>query len=176
MTLPSRRALLIALASLLLVALLIGIPWLSPARGVERAWKNVVSAIEENDQDSLASYLGQDYKDGFGLDRGETLRIAAGIRRQFLVCTIRLERPTIVMDVNKHAAITRALIRLDGQGTSLATAAIQASQASQTPTEFRWRRNSWKPWDWRLISVENNDAARGIASLARYRDSSGLTP
>lgn len=167
MTLPSRRVLLVALAAILALGLLLGLPWLSPSRGVERAWKGVVSAMEDNDRERLAAYLADNYKDGFGLDRDGALRLAASMRGQFVVCTIRRERPELVMDVNKKAAVTRALIRLGGQGSPLATAAIQASQASQTPTEFRWRRASWKPWDWRLVSVENADAARGIDRFQR---------
>ena len=176
MTLPSRRLLLVAAGALLVVALVLGIPWLSPTRGVERAWKNVIGAIEQNDRDTLALYLGTDYKDGFGLDREGALKLAASVRGQFLVCAIRRERPELVMDAGKKAAVARAIIRLDGQGSPLATAAIQASRASQTPTEFHWRRRSWKPWDWRLVSVENADAARGIARFQREAASFGLTP
>lgn len=176
MMLPSRRVILIALGALLLVALLLVLPWLSPTRGVERAWKGVVAAIEKNDREALGAYLSENYQDGFGLDREGALRLAATVRGQFVVCTVRRERPELVMDVNKKAAVTRALIRLGGQGSPLATAAIQASQASQTPTEFRWRRASWKPWDWRLVSVENTDAARGIARFQREAASFGLTP
>ncbi len=176
MTLLSRRVLLVVLGALLALGLLLGLPWLSPARGVERAWRGVVSAIEENDREELASYLSENYKDGFGLDRQGALRLATTVRGQFVVCTLRRERPELVMDVNKKAAVTRALIRLGGQGSPLAAAAIQASQASQTPTEFRWRRASWKPWDWRLVSVENADAARGIARFEREAASFGLTP
>lgn len=176
MTLPSRRVLLVIAGALLLVALIVGIPWLSPARGVERSWKNVVEAIEQNDQEALGAYLSDNYKDGFGLDRAEALKLTATVRGQFLVCTIRRDQPVIVMGTDNKAATTRALIRLAGQGTQLATAAIQASQASQTPTEFRWRRGSWKPWDWRLVSVENADAARGIARFQREAASFGLTP
>ena len=176
MILPSRRILLIAAGALLLVALMLGLPWLSPSRGVERAWGNVISAIESNDKEALSAYLADNYKDGFGLDREGALKLAATVRGQFAMCSIRRERSELVMDVNKKAAITRAVVRLEGQGSPLATAAVQASQASQTPTEFRWRRASWKPWDWRLVSVENADAARGIARFQREAASFGLTP
>lgn len=176
MTLPSRRVLLIALGLLAILALVFGLPWLSPARGVERAWKNVVQAIEDNDQETLAAYLSENYRDGFDLNREEALKLVATVRGQFLVCTIRRDRPELVMDPNNRSALTRALIRLDGQGTALATAAIQASQSTQTPTVFRWRRDSWKPWDWRLVSVENTDASRGIARFQREAASFGLTP
>ena len=176
MILPSRRVFLIALAALVVIALILGLPWLSPARGVERSWKHLVVALEENDQAALAAYLATNYKDGFGLDRDGALKLAATIRGQFVVCSIRREQPELVMDANKKAAVTRAVIRLDGQGSPLATAAIQASRASQTPTEFRWRRASWKPWDWRLVSVENADAARGISRFQREAASFAITP
>jgi hypothetical protein len=176
MTLPSRRVILVVVGALSLVALLIALPWLSPARGVERSWKNLVSAIEDKDQAALASYLASNYKDGFGLDRDGALRLASTVREQFVICTIRREQPELVMDAGKKVAVTRALIRLDGQGSPLATAAIQASHASQTPTEFRWRRASWKPWDWRLVSVENPEAAGGIARIPREAASFGITP
>jgi hypothetical protein len=174
MPLPSRRFLLIALGLLAALALLLGLPWLSPTRGVERAWKNVISAIEENDRETLAAHLADNYQDGFGLDRAEALHLIATIRGQFLVCTIRRDQPELVMDPSKHSALTRALIRVDGQGTPLATAAIQASQATRTPTEFRWRRASWRPWDWHLVSVDNADAAQGITRFQRQADQLGL--
>lgn len=177
MTLPSRRAVLIALGLLAVLALVLGLPWLSPSRGVERAWRGVVSAIEDKDQEALAAYLSDNYRDGFGLDRAGALELAATIRGHFAVCTIRREQPELVMDATtRRAATTRALIRLGGQGSPVAQGAIQASQASQTPTEFRWRRASWKPWDWKLISVENPDAARGLARFQREAASFGLTP
>ena len=65
---------------------------------------------------------------------------------------------------------------IPSQGTPLANAAVQASKASRTPTEFRWRRASWKPWDWRLVSVENADAARGISRIEREAASFGIAP
>lgn len=175
MTLPSRRVLLVSFGALLVLALLLGLPWLSPTRGVQRAWKNVAAAIEENDREALAAYLADNYHDGFGFGREEALQMVATVRGQFIVCAIRLDQPEVVMDPNtKRSARTHALVRLDGQGTQVATAAIQASQASQTRTVFHWRRASWKPWDWRLTSVENADAARGIARFEREAGRLGL--
>ena len=169
MTLPSltRRGVLIALAAIFALAALLGLPWLSPERGVQRTWSAVLTAIEDNDRTALASLLGPDYRDGFDLDREAALELIATVRGQFLVCTVRRERPELVMATDNRAATARALIRLGGNGTPIATAAIQASAASQTPTTFRFRRNSWKPWDWRLVSVENPDAARGLARFRR---------
>jgi hypothetical protein len=174
MTLPSRPVVLTLLGVLLVVALIVGLPWLSPARGVERAWKGVITAIEKNDRERLAAYLADDYKDAFGLGREEAVQLVASVRGQFLVCTIRRERPMLELAPDKHSAVTRALVRLDGQGTAIAAAAIEASRSAQTPTEFRWRRGSGKPWDWRLVSVDNPDATRGVARFQRDAAQIGL--
>lgn len=175
-TAPSRRTVLIAGGLLLIVALLVGVPWLSPTRGVQRAWDGVVAAIEDNDMEALGAYLGNDYKDGFDLDREGALGLAKQVRQQFMVCTIRRENAELSMDPSDKSAVTRALIRLGGHGTPVAQNAIAASAASQTATSFRWRRNSWKPWDWRLVSVDNADASRALSNFQRQASQMGLLP
>ncbi|MBC8008503.1 MAG: hypothetical protein H7067_00220 [Burkholderiales bacterium] len=175
-TAPSRRTVLIAGVLLLIVALLVGVPWLSPARGVQRSWDGVVAAIEDNDMEELGRYLGTDYKDGFDLDREGAIRLAKQLRQQFLVCTIRRESAELTMDTSGKSAVTRAVIRLGGHGTPVAQNAVAASAMSHTPTAFRWRRTSWKPWDWRLVSVDNPDASRALATFQRQAAQAGLLP
>lgn len=176
MTLPSRQLVLTVLGVALVAALLLGLPWLSPARGVERAWAGVVKAIEKNDRERLAAYLSENYSDGFGLGRGQAVELVASVRGQFLVCTIRRERPMTELAPDKRSAVARALVRVDGQGTPVAAAVVQTSQSTQTPTEFRWRRETWRPWDWRLVSVDNPEAVRGVARFQREAAQFGLTP
>ncbi len=150
----------------------LGLPWLSPERGVQRSWDNVLEAIEDRDFEALGAYLQDDYRDGFGLGRTEALEVLGTVRSHFVVCRIRREAPELIMDPNGESAVTRAIIRLGGQGSPVAQAAIQASTFTSTPTTFRWRKNSWKPWDWRLVSIENPDAVRALQSF--QRQSSGL--
>ena len=176
LSLPSRRVLLTIGGLLLALALWLALPFLSASRGVERAWDDFLSALEDNDMTELGRLLGDDYADGFGLDRAECLKLAASIRGQFVVCTVRREQSELVLDPSNKSAVTRGFIRLGGQGSPAAQAAIQASTSSQTPTAFRWRRNSWKPWDWRLVSIDNADAARALARFQRDLGALGLTP
>jgi hypothetical protein len=171
--LPSRRLVLIAGTVLLSIALALGIPWLSPKRGVERVWADSLAALADNKLDDFATYLDPNYHDGFGLDREGALALAKTIRGHFILCTITREQPELVLDPGKQSATSRAIIRLGGQGSPVASAAIQASAASDTHTLFRWRRASWKPWDWKLIAVDNTDAARGVSQLQRELGSFG---
>ncbi len=173
LSLPSRRVVLIAGTVLLAITIAVGAPWLSPTRGVERAWAGSLAALADNKLDDFATYLDPNYHDGFGLDREGALTLAKSIRGHFILCTITREGAELVLDPSKQSATSRAIIRLGGQGSPVASAAIQASASSNTPTLFRWRRGSWKPWDWKLIAVDNTDAARGLSQLQRELGSFG---
>ncbi|MEY4489978.1 MAG: hypothetical protein RIQ79_2486 [Verrucomicrobiota bacterium] len=173
LSLPSRRAVLMIGTVLLGIALIVGLPWLSPTRGAERAWQGTLSALADNDLEKFGSYLDSNYHDGFGLDRAGAVALAKTVRGQFLLCTITREQPELVMDPGNHGAISRALIRLGGQGSPVASAAIQASATSTTPTIFRWRRGSWKPWDWKLIALDNAEAAKAVGQLQHELNSFG---
>ena len=175
LTLPSRRVLLTVGGLLLVLALWIALPFFSASRGIERTWDKFLSAVEDNDMTALGRILGDDYADGFGQNRAECLKLAASVRKQFVVCTVRREHSELVLDPSNKSAVTRAFIRLGGQGPG-AEVIIQAANSSQTPTAFRWRRNSWKPWDWRLVSIDNPDAARALTQFRRDIGSIGLTP
>jgi len=158
------------------IALFAGLPWLSPTRGVERAWQGSLRALEKNNLEAFDAYLDVTYKDGFGLDRAGAVSLAKTMRSHFLICTITRESIETVLAPGSKSAASRAIIRLGGQGSPVATAAIQASANSHSPTLFRWRRNSWQPWDWKLISVDNSDAARAVGQFQRDAGSFGLLP
>lgn len=173
-TLPSRGTILIIGGLLVVLALWLALPFFSASRGVERAWDQVLAAIGDNDAEALGRLLGEEYSDGFGFDRAGAIQMAGVIRAQFVTCTLRRERSEVVMDPSNRSAVTRAHVRLVGNGTPIAQGAIQASAASETPTTFRWRRNSWKPWDWRLISIDNPDAVRALSRFQRQAGGMGL--
>lgn len=156
------------------MALVFALPWLSPARGVERSFDHLLEAIEDNDAAKLERLFGVDYAPSLGHDRAGTLRLVTEIRSQFATCSVRREQSEFILDPSKQSATTRALIRLRGQGGPIARALVEASAATSSPAVFNWRRNSWKPWDWRLVSIEHPEAERGLARLERQATVLGL--
>jgi hypothetical protein len=171
--LPSRTALLVAGVVVLVAALLFGFSYLSPERGVRRAWGHLATAIEKNDTAALGRLLGDDYKDGFGQDRAAALETFALVRRQFIACSVSYDQAQLTLDVGEQSAVTRALVRLSGTGGPGAKAIIEASQYNQDPVAFRWRRDG-KPWQWRLVSIDHPEAARALARLKREAATLGL--
>ena len=175
MPFPGGRPALLTVGALALVlALIVGLPWLSPARGVERSFDRLLEAIADKDAAVLEQLFGPDYAPSLGHDRAETLRLAAEIRGQFATCSIRREQSELVLDPSKESATTRALVRFRGQGGPVARAVVEASSATTTPAVFRWRRNSWKPWDWRLVGIDHPEAARALARFERQAAALGL--
>ncbi len=171
----SGRTVFITLGALpVLVALLFGVPWLSPARGVERCFDHLLAAIADNDAATLERLFGPDYAPSLGHDRAATLRLAAEIRGQFATCSVHREESEFILDPSKQSATTRALIRFRGQGGPVARAVVEVSAATTKPAVFRWRRSSWKPWDWRLVGIEHPDAARALARFERQATALGL--
>jgi hypothetical protein len=174
MPLPARSVLLTLGALGVLVTLIIALPWLSPARGVERSFDHLLKAIADNDPATLERLFGADYEPSLGRDRAVTLRLAAEIRGQFATCTMRREQSELLLEPSKQSATTRALVRVGGQGSPVARAIVEVSAATPTPAVFKWRRNSWKPWDWRLVGIDHPDAARALARFERQAEALGL--
>jgi hypothetical protein len=170
---PSRSTLLVIGVVVLVAAVLFGLSYLSPERGVRRAWGQLATAIEKNDRDALGRLLGDDYKDGFGQDRAAALETFALVRRQFIACSVSYAQTELILDTSEQSATTRSLVRLSGSGGPGAQATIEASKYNQQPVSFRWRRDG-KPWEWRLVSIEHPEAARALARLQREAASLGL--
>lgn len=148
-----------------LLALVLGLPWLSPVRGVERAWGKLVDGVAENDFKDVTSVVALDYKDGWGLNRDEVITLAQTVRRHFIVCTINRHPHKVEMAEDRRSATVKSVLRVNGSGSPVAQAIIQVSAQTEAETVFEWRRRSWKPWDWKLVSVANPEADRGIKML-----------
>jgi hypothetical protein len=152
----------------MLFALTIGLPWLSPARGVDRAWHGLLDDIEGNDIEDVAAVIDAEYADAWGLKREEVVKVMETMRRQFLTCAITRDAGRErTMSADKRRATIRAVVRVDGTGSPIAQMIVQASQQGEVRTTFEWVRRSWKPWDWTLVRIDNPQATPGVKRLQR---------
>jgi len=151
---------------IVLFALTIGLPWLSPSRGVERAWHGLLDDIEGNDIEDVAAAIDSGYADAWGLKREEVVNVVETMRRQFLTCSITRDAARErTVSADKRRATIRAVVRVDGTGSPIAQMIVQASQQGEVRTTFEWVRRSWKPWDWTLVRIENPQAGPGVRRL-----------
>ena len=151
-----------------LFALTIGVPWLSPTRGVERAWHTLIDGVEGNDWEDVAAVIDAEYADAWGLERAEVLRVLETMRRQFLTCAITRDAGhERTMSADKRRSVIRAMVRVEGTGSPVAHLIVQSSQQGEVRTTFEWVRRSWKPWDWTLVRIDNPQATPGVRRLLR---------
>jgi hypothetical protein len=156
-----------------LFALTIGLPWLGPARGVDRAWHALLDDIEGNEIEDVAAVIDADYADAWGLKREDVVQVVETMRRQFLTCSITRDAGRErTVSADKRRATIRAVVRVDGTGSPVAQMIVEASRQGEVRTTFEWVRRSWKPWDWTLVRIDNPQATPGVRRLQRE---SGVT-
>jgi hypothetical protein len=161
-------------AALVLLGVFVGVPLLSASRGLERAWRAVLSDVEDGDWAAFEAKLAPNYRDNFGATRPESIRRFKLARQQFLSLSISREQIETSLDSSGRAATTKALIRLRGTGVGGAAQAMDSAGRTTEPVIFKWQRPSWKPWDWQLVLIEHREAAELFNSLERQAAALGL--
>jgi len=127
----------------------------SPGRQLERVFSRLVSAAENRDWKRVKSFMAEDYHDQWGLDRERAVSMAAEAFRQFVVLEIAVESQAISRD-GKDAAI-EAKLHLQGRATAIGEMVVQRVNSLENDFQFAWQQKSWKPWDWKLVSVSQNE-------------------
>lgn len=137
-------------------ALALYLLWLwQPGRQLLLHQRHFLAALEKRDWDRVTSFFDEGYGDRWGLDRQSAVRMTSEVLRQFFVVEILAE--DLQGSVDSRHGVVYARIRLDGEGNAIAREAIHRVNALRKPFRFEWRHASWKPWDWRLVRVDQQE-------------------
>ena len=123
----------------------------SPGWQLERAFNRLLDAAENRKWDQVQEMMAVDYRDGWGFTRAEALEGAQEAMRHFLVVEIQAEH-RVTTRRGREAEIS-ARLRLAGRGTAVAEAVLTRINDLTQDFRFAWKRESWKPWDWKLHAV-----------------------
>lgn len=139
----------------LLVAFIVGI-WLSQLWGAENQVRlhseHLVQKVERRSWGAVGDFLAADYHDEWGDDRAQLLERLRLVGRLLFDLTITISDERT--QVNSAAATWSARVHLDGRGEA-ASEIDRRVNSLTTPFVLHWRRESWKPWDWKLVKVAN---------------------
>jgi hypothetical protein len=139
-----------------LLALIVGIYlfqlW-QPDRQVHLHSIHLAEALEENDWDDVEEFLAADYADQWGHDRATVLTRL----RQVLhyARNLRIDAQQTITSAAGPDGKWRALIKLEADDNEIAAIIKGRINVLEEPFELNWRRESWKPWDWKLVRVSN---------------------
>lgn len=142
----------------LILTFLLGV-WLTQLWGTEKQVKlhteHFLQRIEKRDWAGAGKFLAANYQDEWGDDRELMInRLRLGLR-MFSSLTIMAREAQVEME--DSAATWRARIQIAGGGSELAPTAVAEINRLTTPFTFRWEKQSWKPWDWKLSGIRNQE-------------------
>lgn len=148
----SRRLLRRAILGAALVAVLLaGLHW-RPSRQVRLHQRDLLRAVEDRKWPTVGEFFAPDYRDRWGQTKPQILERLPQIFADFLALGVLAENETFSRQ--DGAPVIREHLRLVGSGGPIAQFVIQESAHLTAPFSFKWRRESWKPWDWALVEVD----------------------
>jgi hypothetical protein len=160
----SRRTIVISVVTLAtLLFLIFALPMLSPQYGAERTVNKLMDAFEVNDMESIGAIIDANYADPWKFTHDEIVDFAKVFRRHITTCTVSRSLESAVLTEDEQSATIVHTVRLFGKGHGIADYMLQGSSAVPTKITFTLRRNSGKPWDWKVTKIETpySDKARG---------------
>ena len=117
--------------------------------------EHLLRQAEKRNFVAIADVVAPDYQDGWGDDRGRLLERLRLTLRLFSSLTITPGTPEV--QIAAGSAIWKAKIQIAGRGPEITPDMIARVNRLPAPFELRWRKESWRPWDWRLAQVRNPD-------------------
>jgi hypothetical protein len=115
--------------------------------------EHFIGQIEKRNWSAAGDFIASDYHNDWGHDRKEILNRLRLMARSFSSLTIRAENPQVSAD--SAAGWWSAKIRIEGSGTEFAPEIVSRVNSLDEPFVLHWHRESWRPWDWKLVRVSN---------------------
>jgi hypothetical protein len=139
----------------LLLAAILGIflarLW-QPERQVQLHSAHLLAQIEKKNWNGVASFISDDYQDRWGNDRSVLLERLRLVFRFAGNPQITVKDAGIRTESCKGFWRARITIKTTGEFASVVEERVNSLPV---PFELEWRRRSGKPWDWKLVRVEN---------------------
>jgi hypothetical protein len=130
--------------------------WLwRPAHQVELHADHFLHAVEKRDWTTMQNAIAADYGDDWNDNRERVLERM----REVLQFTRNLRLQSIAPDtsVAGPSGSWIARIEVEGDEGEVVAEIKQRINSLTTPFNLQWRRQSAKPWDWKLVHVSNRE-------------------
>ena len=142
--------------AILAVALGVYLLWLwRPDHQVELHANHFIRAIEERDWNAVQNAIALDYADDWGDDRDRVLERMREVLQFTRHMRIRPVAP--ITTVEDSLGSWKARIEVEGDDSEVMAEMKQRINPLTTPFKLDWRRESAKPWDWKLVHVSNRE-------------------
>lgn len=130
--------------------------WLwRPDHQVELHADHFVRAIEERDWTAVQDAIAPDYGDDWGDNRERLLERIREVMQ--FTRHMRIQQIAPITSVDGPRATWTARIEVEGDESEVMMEIKQRINPLTTPFKLQWRRQSGKPWDWKLVHASNRE-------------------
>jgi hypothetical protein len=130
--------------------------WLwRPDHQVELHADHFIRAIEDRDWTAVQNAVALDYSDDWGDNRDRLLERMRQVLQFIRHMRIRPIAPITLVEGPRGSWMAR--IEVEGDKNEVMMEIKGRINPLTTPFKLDWRRQSGKPWDWKLVHVSNRE-------------------
>ena len=140
------------LAAAILFALFLVWLW-RPEHQIRKHTDNLLHAVAHKDWARFGDFLAEDYRDQWNNDRAAAMERTREVFRY--VRNVRITQIVPNVRIAERTAYWQGQIVIDGDSNEVMAIIKARINNLGAPFELEWRRQSAKPWDWKLVAVQN---------------------
>lgn len=125
-----------------------------PAKMVAKKQSDLITGIEKRSPGRIERLVADNYSDRWGFDREDAVVAIVDVGSQFLALVVTEEDETTVID-GDEATVTAKLTFGGNPVGPAGQEVVKRLNRLKEPFVFRWRKESFLPASWRLVSIEN---------------------
>ena len=146
--------------NLIVSAIWFGWPFLkSPTAQALAQHRHLVSLVAHRNWKETLALMAEDYHDAWDMKREEAVSLGHEMLQGFLMLDLEWKPSSVTLE-GKTATIT-GYIKAGGSGAGFSSEVISRVNNLKEPFLFTWRKDGWKPGDWRLLSVKQSELGGG---------------
>lgn len=124
-----------------------------PARQVELHSEHLLLAAQSKNWNALGEFLDPAYRDQWNQDRSLVLTRLREVFRFARNLRVTAGSPLVVASNGEGNWTAR--IEVDADQNEIVEMIKARVNNLDTPFELHWLHQTWKPWDWKLVRVDN---------------------
>lgn len=138
---------------LIFVPVLLALAWhyLHPGRQLRAAQTRFLEAVSAKDSDAVGKLVSENYSDSWGFTASDWPALLKDLRSLVPVLQIEMLSPSYD---SSNGLVEAELSTRSSLGPAAEVIQMEVDRL-KTPTRFLWKRSSWHPWSWRLVSIQN---------------------
>lgn len=153
---PMRLIIRIAVVVAVLILGWLAWPYLqSPEKQAKARHLELFKFASKRDWKTAGSFLSSHYEDQWGNRPAEALDLARDLMSGFIILEIKWEDTDL--SANDTIVKVRGRARMEGNGMGVSQMVMTKVNQMQEPWVFTWKKEGWKPSDWKLMSVTNKE-------------------